>query len=61
MNKVLFRSEDLQNFSLISVPFEPSFITFHPSDAHYAMAYDRTTESVSDCVLGAVVVFDVDL
>ena len=47
LNKVLYRSEDLETFASITVPFVPSFITFHPSDAQYVMAYDSSAEKAS--------------
>lgn len=46
VNKVLYRSTDLANFTRKKVQFVPSFITFHPRDRNYAMAYDSSSEKV---------------
>ena len=46
VNKILYRSTDLAQFSRMPVQFVPSFITFHPRDRRYTMAYDSSSEKV---------------
>lgn len=46
VNKILYRSDDLVKFSRKLVQFVPSFITFHPRESKYAMAYDSSSEMV---------------
>ena len=49
LNKTIFRSEDLETFNQKEVSFVPSYISFHPSDERYALAYDKYNETVSGC------------
>lgn len=49
LNKIIFRSEDLETFNSREVPFVPSYISFHPFNATFALAYDKYNETVSGC------------
>ncbi|XP_068747816.1 uncharacterized protein [Montipora capricornis] len=45
-NKVIYHTEDLDNFHLKRVDFVPSYFAFHPRNARFAMAYDNANESL---------------
>ena len=49
LNKIIYRSEDLETFNPKEVSFVPSYISFHPSEANNTLAYDKYNETVSGC------------
>ncbi|KAL9980873.1 hypothetical protein ACROYT_G009512 [Oculina patagonica] len=46
VNKILYRTEDLVNFLPSKIIWQPSYLTFHPSDRRFVMGYDAPAEKL---------------